>query len=79
MTNGENGEVVDGENDDAIFDTVQKVEKSLGIGTTKCYELINSGELEAVRLGRRRLITRASVKRLARRLLDEARKGAAPR
>lgn len=37
---------------------------ALGIGNTKGYELINSGELEAIKLGRATRITWASVKRL---------------
>ena len=37
---------------------------AIGVGTTKGYELINSGQLEAVKLGRATRITWASVKAL---------------
>ena len=39
--------------------------KALSIGRTSVYELIRSGELETRKMGRRRLITAASIKRLA--------------
>jgi excisionase family DNA binding protein len=39
--------------------------KVLSIGRTSIYELIRSGELETRKMGRRRLITAASIKRLA--------------
>jgi excisionase family DNA binding protein len=37
----------------------------LGIGKTKLGELIASGELDTVRIGSRRLVKIASIKRLA--------------
>lgn len=40
----------------------------LGIGKTKLYELLAEGELEAIRVGRRRLILRASIEALVERL-----------
>ena len=39
--------------------------KALSIGRTSVYELINSGALETRKMGRRRLVTVASIKRLA--------------
>lgn len=42
--------------------------ESVGIGRTKAYEILNSGELEVVRLGRRTLITKRSVDALLKRL-----------
>ena len=42
--------------------------KMLGIGKTKIYELIASGDLETVRLGRRTLIVLASIETLFERL-----------
>ena len=44
--------------------TVQNACKALGLGTTKIYELIASGELETVKIGRRTLIKVPSIKRL---------------
>lgn len=37
---------------------------AIGVGTTKGYELIGSGELEAIKIGRATRITVASIKRL---------------
>jgi excisionase family DNA binding protein len=37
---------------------------AIGVGNTKGYELINAGELEAVKIGRSTRITWDSVKRL---------------
>lgn len=43
----------------------------LGVGVTKGYELINSGELESFTIGRARRITTASIEALIdRRLAD---------
>ena len=37
---------------------------AIGVGITKGYQLINSGQLEAVKIGRSTRVTWASVKRL---------------
>ena len=42
--------------------------RMLGIGKTKIYELIASGDLEIIRLGRRTLVVRASIVALFERL-----------
>lgn len=44
--------------------TINEATKVLGIGRTKIYELIKSGELETVKIGRRRLIKAASMRKL---------------
>ena len=44
--------------------SVAECGEALGLGRTKIYELINSGELESLRVGRRRLIKLASVNAL---------------
>jgi excisionase family DNA binding protein len=44
--------------------SVAEARKSLGIGHTKLYELINSGDLKTIRIGRRRLIIVDSIERL---------------
>lgn len=36
----------------------------LGIGRTRVYELINEGHVETVRIGRRRLVKAASLRKL---------------
>lgn len=38
--------------------------KVLSLGRTSIYELIRSGDLETRKMGRRRLITAASIRRL---------------
>jgi len=42
----------------------------LGIGTTLCWEMVHGGQLPSVRLGRRVLVPRVAVERLA--YADEA-------
>ena len=44
--------------------TVAAAGKVLGLGTTKLYELINEGALDTIKIGRRRLVTVASITRL---------------
>ena len=45
----------------SINDTAQ----TLGIGRTKIYELINAGQLETVKIGRRTLVRTASIRAIA--------------
>lgn len=45
--------------------SVRQAARLMGVGTTLCWELVNSGQLPSVRLGRRVLIPRAAVERLA--------------
>ncbi len=42
----------------------------LGVGRTKLYELLDSGELRAVQIGVRRLVTIASIDGLIERALE---------
>ncbi|MBA4757745.1 helix-turn-helix domain-containing protein [Sphingosinicella sp.] len=44
--------------------TVDEAKRQLCVGTTRLYQLVNSGELDSVRLGKRRLIKVASIRRL---------------
>lgn len=44
--------------------TISSAAGAIGIGRTKLYELINSGELDVVKIGRRTLVTTASIERL---------------
>lgn len=41
--------------------SVRDVARHLGLGRTKVYELINSGELKRLKVGRRTLVTTDSV------------------
>jgi len=50
--------------------TINDAAKTLGIGRTLLYRLINSGELDVVRLGARTLVTRASIEALIERKTD---------
>jgi excisionase family DNA binding protein len=45
----------------SVIDTM----RALGIGRTKVYELINAGQLETVKIGRRTLVKIASIHALA--------------
>lgn len=47
--------------------TVQQLMTLTGLGRTKCYELVASGELEAVKIGRSVRVSRASYEELTRR------------
>ena len=49
---------------DAIATSVNDAAKALSVGRTSIYVLIREGRLEAVKLGRRTLITTESIKRL---------------
>jgi excisionase family DNA binding protein len=45
--------------------SIAEAAKALSLGRTSVYELIRTGELETRKMGRRRLVTVASIKRLA--------------
>lgn len=47
--------------------SVEAARKMLGIGITKAYELLNSGELRSIKLGRKRLILVTSIHELIER------------
>lgn len=47
--------------------TVASAMFMLGLGKTKLYELLGDGELEAIRVGRRTLVLRASIDALVER------------
>lgn len=44
--------------------TIQAARTALGLGNTKIYELISSGKLETIKIGRRRLIKTDSIRAL---------------
>ncbi len=46
--------------------SVNSAAQALGIGRSSIYALIKGGQLEAIKIGRRTLLTTASIKRLAR-------------
>jgi excisionase family DNA binding protein len=46
--------------------------KALGVGRTKVFELVASGALRSVRVGRRRLVPVAELRAYAERLSQEA-------
>ena len=50
---------------EALTVPVRTGSKALGIGLTKTWELIKSGELATVRIGRRRLVVVSSLRKLA--------------
>lgn len=48
-----------------LFVSITEAAKALSLGRTSVYELIRLGELDTRKMGRRRLVTVASIKRLA--------------
>ena len=47
--------------DQPLLVTVEEAARLLGIGRTTMFELIGSGEIKSIRLGRRRLISRTTL------------------
>lgn len=45
--------------------SINSAAKALGIGRSSIYSLIKEGRLEAIKIGRRTLLTTTSIKRLA--------------
>lgn len=45
--------------------SINETAKALGIGRSSVYSLVKSGRLDAIKIGRRTLLTTESVKRLA--------------
>ena len=45
--------------------SINDTAKALGIGRSSVYALLKSGRLDAIKIGRRTLLTTASIKRLA--------------
>ncbi len=46
--------------------SVPQTARLLGVGTTLCWEMVHTGQLSSVRIGRRVLIPRTVVEQLAR-------------
>lgn len=46
---------------EALLLSVADAKKLIGIGQTKFYELMDAGELEVVKIGRKTMVTRASL------------------
>lgn len=51
-----------------VLNTLDATRTRLGLGKTKVRELVNSKDLEAVKVGTRTLVTEASIERLVGRL-----------
>ncbi|CAM06192.1 excisionase family DNA binding protein [Saccharopolyspora erythraea NRRL 2338] len=51
--------------------TVEEAAKQLGLGRTKTYALVASGEIESVRIGRLRRIPRTAIDDYAARLIAQ--------
>jgi excisionase family DNA binding protein len=49
---------------EALLISITDAAKALSVGRTSIYELIRSGQLETRKMGRRRLITAMSLRRL---------------
>lgn len=46
--------------------SINDTAKALGIGRSSVYALLKSGRLDAIKIGRRTLLTTESIKRLAK-------------
>lgn len=57
---------------DKLLLPITEAAERLGVGRTKTYELLDAGELEAVHIGRRRLVAADSIEAYVRRLRDAA-------
>ena len=55
-----------------ILASIPETGHQLRVGRTKVYELIGRGELETVKIDKRRLVVRASIGRLIERLAKRA-------
>jgi excisionase family DNA binding protein len=44
--------------------SISDAARAIGIGRTKLYELINTGDLKTLKIGRRTLVSAASIKAL---------------
>lgn len=49
---------------EALLVSINEAAKALNLGRTSIYALINEGKLETRKMGRRRLVTTASILRL---------------
>ncbi|WP_373488785.1 helix-turn-helix domain-containing protein [Blastomonas sp.] len=50
--------------------SINDTAKALGIGRSSVYTLLKSGRLDAIKIGRRTLLTTESIKRLAQSRAD---------
>ncbi|HET7086312.1 MAG TPA: helix-turn-helix domain-containing protein [Rhizomicrobium sp.] len=57
--------------DEQILLTIKDAQRRLRLGRTKIYELVNAGELQAVKIGFARRITQSSLLAFAARLLQQ--------
>lgn len=57
---------------DSILVSIKDACGLLGIGTTMLYELLDDGKLESVKIGKRRLIKRASILEYVEELSQDA-------
>jgi hypothetical protein len=56
---------------DIVTAPIPKFKEASGLGMTKIYELLNSGELQSITIGKRRLIVMASWHRLIERQIGK--------
>ena len=63
MINNETYNVATNQGMTPLLLTIEQVAKLLGLGRTSTYELVMSGQIASVKLGRRRLIPRFNVEK----------------
>lgn len=64
-TNAQDENSINHDRRQALLLPVPEAARLLGIGTTLCWEMVHGGQLPSVRFGRRVLIPRAAIERLA--------------
>ena len=57
---------------------IEDAAKYLGLGKSKLYQLINAGEVEAVSIGGRRIITRRSLDAFLEKKIEEGHRNLRP-
>jgi excisionase family DNA binding protein len=55
----------------ALLVTVEEAASLLRLGRTRCYQLVMAGHIQSVKVGRRRLVVRASLEEFIIQLLRE--------
>lgn len=59
----------------AVCVRIDRAMRMLDIGKTKLYELIGTGELETIHIGRRTLVLQASIDAMIQRLREKSKSG----
>jgi excisionase family DNA binding protein len=67
---------MDGHPDEVLLRTIPEAETQLRISRSSVYQLIRSGKLQSVKLGKSVRITDASIRQLVAQLIEQSRSAA---